>query len=110
MFVSTLRNQTHGRMGGRVDGAVVIRYGVGVQLAAAAETGMRVGNLPDHRASIVTDYLVMPRSASATPRSTALRSPTATSRTAPAAPGCGRGWDALTSEPLRSAVLFEGDA
>lgn len=50
------------RLGRLADGAVIIRYGVGVDnidLAAAAAAGVRVCNVPDYGANVVADHAVM---------------------------------------------------
>jgi len=49
-------------LGQLADGAVVIRYGVGVDnvdLGAAAAAGVRVCNVPDYGANVVADHAVM---------------------------------------------------
>lgn len=49
-------------LGRLADGAVVIRYGVGVDnidLAAAAAAGVRVCSVPDYGANVVADHAVM---------------------------------------------------
>ena len=51
-----------GELGRLAAGAVVIRYGVGVDnvdLAAAAGAGVRVCNVPDYGANVVADHAVM---------------------------------------------------